>query len=203
MIKRKTTEEFIEDARKIHGDRYDYSQVQYENSRNKVTICCRIHGNFLQSPQSHLSGQGCPVSKGGVRMTQEEFLEAVKSVHGDKYNLNKVVYVNSHAKVTVTCPEHGDFEVLANNFVRGHGCPACAHYRTARAERFFRIEFVHRAVEIHEGKYDYSKVYYTGAHDKVTITCPVHGDFQQRAYHHLAGHGCPECAREARFKRLK
>lgn len=203
MIKRKTTEEFIEDARKIHGDRYDYSQVQYVNSRNKVILCCRIHGNFLQSPQSHLSGQGCPVCKGGVRMTQDEFLEAVKSVHGDKYNLDKVVYVSSHAKVTVTCPDHGDFEVLANNFVRGHGCPACAHYRTARAERFFRIEFVHRAVEVHEGKYDYSKVHYTGSHDKVTITCPVHGDFQQRAYHHLAGHGCPECAREARIKRLK
>lgn len=81
-----------------------------------------------------------------------EFLETVRSVHGDRYSLDKAVYVNSHSKVIVTCPEHGDFEVLANNLVRGHGCPACAHYRTARSERFFRIEFVHRAVEVHEGK---------------------------------------------------
>ena len=54
-----TTEEFIEKARSIHGDFYDYSKVEYVNNYTKVTITCSIHGEFQQKPVYHLGGSGC------------------------------------------------------------------------------------------------------------------------------------------------
>ena len=60
MRKRLTTEEFIEKAKKIHGDKYDYSKSEYTLSHNKVCIICPTHGEFWQKPNSHTNGQGCP-----------------------------------------------------------------------------------------------------------------------------------------------
>lgn len=56
---RKTTEQFIAEAKAIHGDKYDYSQTIYNTNREKVFIICRNHGGFWQSPKSHLRGVGC------------------------------------------------------------------------------------------------------------------------------------------------
>lgn len=58
-MKKLTTEEFIEKARKIHGDKYDYSKVEYVNNSIKVCIICPVHGEFWQTPNSHLSGRKC------------------------------------------------------------------------------------------------------------------------------------------------
>lgn len=52
--------QFLEKAKAIHGDRYDYGKVNYQGSHHKVTIECRVHGEFEQTPASHLSGRGCP-----------------------------------------------------------------------------------------------------------------------------------------------
>jgi len=59
MPRRKTIEEFIEDARRVHGDKYDYSEVDYKNNKTKVSIICKKHGLFYQTPNDHLSGYGC------------------------------------------------------------------------------------------------------------------------------------------------
>lgn len=56
-----TTEEFIKKAREVHGDRYDYSKVEYVNSKTKVRIICSEHGEFLQLPSNHLRSNGCPI----------------------------------------------------------------------------------------------------------------------------------------------
>lgn len=59
--KPKTKEQFIEDAVKIHGPKYDYSLVDYVRAVDKVVIKCRWHGTFRQSPNAHLSQKsGCP-----------------------------------------------------------------------------------------------------------------------------------------------
>ena len=61
MAKKKTTKAFIREARAVHGDKYDYSRVEYVNSRTKVCIICPIHGTFHQSPEAHIRlKQGCP-----------------------------------------------------------------------------------------------------------------------------------------------
>lgn len=62
-MKKLTTEEFIEKARKVHVDKYDYSKVEYVNNLTKVCIICPKHGEFWQTPNNHLSGKGCPICK--------------------------------------------------------------------------------------------------------------------------------------------
>ena len=64
-------------------------------------------------------------------------------------------------------------------------------------------EFKNSASEIHNNKYDYSKSIYINAHEYITIICPKHGEFKQKAYSHLAGHGCPKCCTNNVFKGLK
>ncbi len=57
------TKEYIEKAKKIHGNEYDYSKTEYKNARTKIKIICPIHGMFEQRPNSHLNGCGCSVCK--------------------------------------------------------------------------------------------------------------------------------------------
>lgn len=59
----KTTQECIQDFKKVHGDLYNYSQVKYSGQHTKVTILCGVHGRFDQQPSNHLAGQGCPKCK--------------------------------------------------------------------------------------------------------------------------------------------
>ena len=65
MIDQKTVR-FIENAKKVHGDKYDYSKVQYVDSDTKVCIVCPIHGEFEQFPGNHLRGYGCRSTKTSV-----------------------------------------------------------------------------------------------------------------------------------------
>ena len=130
------------------------------------------------------------------RRTLEEFVDAAKQVHGDKYSYDKIEYINDSTKVIVTCPKHGDFLITPGNHIHlKQGCKQCAHERIGMLSRLSQEEFISKAQSVHNGKYSYDKVEYVESHSKVTITCPVHGDFRQLAYHHLNGHGCPKCAR--------
>lgn len=61
MPKKMTTEQFIEKARKIHGDKYNYSEVVYKTTWTPVTIICPEHNKFYQVPHNHLLGSGCPM----------------------------------------------------------------------------------------------------------------------------------------------
>lgn len=56
-------EDFINKAIKVHGDKYDYSKVNYINNKTDVLITCKEHGDFYQSPHNHLQGKGCPFCK--------------------------------------------------------------------------------------------------------------------------------------------
>ena len=109
-MKTDKTKEFIAKAKAVHGDKYDYSKVNYVNSFTKVTIICPKHGEFEQTPNLHLKSQGCPNCYGNKKMTIEEFIKRAKEVHGDKYDYSKVKYVNALTKVTIICPIHGEFE---------------------------------------------------------------------------------------------
>ena len=204
MPKKKTQAEFLADAHAAHGDKYDYSKVDYKDSQTKVCIIChktdafgREHGEFWQSPSCHTQGQGCPRCSGRKKRTREEFIAQARRVHGDKYNYDKVVYVNDSTKVTVTCKKHGDFQITPTNHIHsGQGCKYCAHDKTGERSRLTQDEFITRATKVHDGKYNYDKVEYRDSHTRVIIHCPKHGDFKQLPYQHLNGHGCPKCATE-------
>lgn len=124
-----TTQEFIELAKNVHGDRYDYSRVNYLNAKQKVEIICKQHGPFWQLPQGHTNGyqsgcRQCAVDQ--LRLTVEEFVDKSKKKHGDKYDYSRVIYKTNHDKVELICKEHGSFWQLPMNHIQGTGCPGCA-----------------------------------------------------------------------------
>ena len=135
-----TTEEFINKAKQVHGDKYDYSHVVYVNSKTKVCIICPQHGEFLQSPKKHLSGQGCSKC-GRARLSQlfsqgkDKFIERAKAIHGDFYDYSEVVYVNTHTHVKIICPLHGVFLQEPASHLRGCGCPICANVESGNRNR--------------------------------------------------------------------
>ena len=194
MPRKKTTAQFIADARKVHGDRYDYSKVDYQGSAIKVCIVCRDHGDFMQKPNSHLMGQGCPTCGGHKKRTRESFIAQARLVHGDLYSYDKVDYKNDSTKVVVTCPIHGDFLITPDAHIHSRqGCKQCSQEKRGLDSRMSQEEFIKRATEKHAGKYSYDKVVYRDSHTRVIITCPIHGDFKQLPYHHLNGSGCKKC----------
>ena len=192
------TQQFINKAKLIHGDKYNYSKVEYINSKTKVCIICPIHGEFWQRPSSHLQGKGClkcgfDKTASIKRLTREEFITKAKEVHDNKYDYSKVIYKNSDTKVEIICPTHGSFFQTPYHHLQGHGCKKCGDEAKSHKLKMNTTEFIIKAKEIHGNKYDYSKVKYDGVLEKVCIICPYHGEFWQTPDNHIQGCGCPEC----------
>lgn len=186
-VKEKCGIEFEYKARKIHGDKYDYSKVVYVDSVTPVCIICPNHGEFMQTPRSHFLGKGClECSYDKFRLTTEDFIERSIKVHGDKYDYSKTEYVNSYSKVCIICPKHGEFFQRAQAHMDGHGCPKCSKGCTEI--------MVEQAINVHGDKYDYSKVEYVNNKTHVVIICPEHGEFKQTPKDHvLKEYECPKC----------
>ncbi len=120
--KRTSLETFLERAKQVHGDKYDYSRVEYKNNKIPVEIICPEHGSFMQSPEKHTArGQGCPKCKPNYKMTKDDFIEKAKKVHGDLYDYSKVEYVNSSTKVCIIDPNYGEFWQTPNAHLNGEG----------------------------------------------------------------------------------
>lgn len=193
-MKRKTTEEFIQDAVKVHGDKYDYSKVNYINAHTKIDITCPEHGIFSQKPSNHLVGKGCTFCAPNYKKPVTHFISKANSLHGDIYDYSTVTYVNAHTKVSIVCRDHGVFWQTPANHVKGQGCPDCG--KIARKEFFTSntSEFVGKAKNIHGDKYLYDSVEYISAHVHVEVLCKKHGPFWVTPNHHLSGKNCPKCA---------
>ena len=127
--RRKTKDEFIREARKVHGDKYDYSKVKYKNANTNIIIICPIHGDFPQTPNQHLNYgcKKCGFIKTGLsrRSNKEIFIKKARKLHGDKYDYSKVNYVNERTEIIIICPIHSDFPQTPHNHLGGQGCPKC------------------------------------------------------------------------------
>lgn len=201
MSIRVTQDEFISRAKKVWGERYDLSKVHYVTSKDKIDVICKEHGLFHPQAGNFLRGHGCPICgniSGGkkITLTQEEYIQKVYDVWGDRYDLSKVVYNRLRDKIIIGCKKHGDFLVSAGNFLSGYGCPKCGIEKKSAKLRKNTETFIRQAREIHGDRYDYSLAEYNTEKDKVTIISPKHGVFLQTATAHISGHGCPSCARE-------
>lgn len=194
-----TKESFIEKAREKHGNTYGYSKVEYINNRVPVIITCPKHGDFKQMPKMHMKGHGCPTCGGHTPYTQEILLQRAHEVHGDKYDYSKTKYVDYNTCITITCPKHGDFQQPINVHLQGHGCPKCAIEKS----RLTQEEFIERGRKLFDNKYDYSIVEYKNLKTKVKIICPVHGVFEQQPSCHLQGWGCVKCGNERQLHTLE
>jgi len=199
MSKKLTKENFIQKAKNIHNNKYDYSKVEYINNHTKVCIICPEHGEFWQTPGSHLSGCGCKKCYNKIQSKSKlsslnKFIEKAKKVHGDKYNYSKVEYIDSQTKVCIICPEHGEFWQTPNNHLRGQGCIKCFNNKRGNSQKSSTDKFIEKSIAIHGDTYDYSKVQYINISTKVCIICKIHGEFLIRPDHHLTSKsGCPQC----------
>ena len=197
--KKLTQEQFVEKARLVHGNKYNYSKVNYINNRTKICIICPKHGEFWQRPGDHLNGCGCVEcfndDKRGKssQLNTISFIEKARKIHSDKYDYSKVEYVNNHTKVCIICPRHGEFWQTPNDHLDGCGCPMCGRIIANRKTSSNKEHFIEKARKIHSDKYDYSKVEYVNNHTKVCIICPRHGEFWQTPHSHLCGRECPYC----------
>lgn len=201
---RNTRDKFIEKAKEIHGDKYDYSKVEYVNANTKVCIICPIHGEFWMIPINHIyqQKQGCPkCARRGLDTS--EIIALFKEKHGDTYDYSKVKYTKMHDKVCIICPKHGEFWQTPSKHLKGQGCPECAIETRAKKKTKTTEQFIEEAKKVHGDKYDYSKTKYTHAFDKVCIICPKHGEFWQRAFDHLHNHGCPKCSQSTLERKIK
>ncbi len=182
------TQEFIKKAKKIYGDKYDYSKSDYKGSKIKLIITCKKHGDWLVSPNAFLRGSECPKCYGTPKKTTDEFISNAIAVHGNKYDYSKVVYNGNKNKVTIVCPIHGEFKTSPQSHLKGSGCPVCSGN-----QKITRDKFIEKSIKNHVIKYDYSKVNFKNPMEKVTIVCPIHGEFQQGASYHMHGGNCPRC----------
>ena len=209
--RRKTTDHFIDEARKVHGDKYDYSNVNYESMSKKVCIICKEHGEFWQTPYTHLNGHGCSkcAYKGNRQRhyySQDEIIVKIKSLFGERYSFEKVVYKAMKVPIILVCHEkdehgieHGEFSMRPDNIFSGkQGCPKCYDNRRSRLQRKTLEVFVEEAKKVHGELYEYHKVEYVNTNSKVCIVCKIHGDFWQTPTNHLKGKGCPYCSGNAK-----
>lgn len=167
-----TTEQIIEQFKKKHGDKFDYSEVNYTNSLKKVKIICRIHGEFEQLVQAHRRGQGCAKCMyDDKRNSSEHIIEEFKKTHKNTYDYSKVKYKNIDSHVEIICETHGIFLQTPWQHIKGSGCPKCIGRNKNKDE--ILLEFR----QIHADKYDYSKVDFKQVTQKVKIHCNEHGFF--------------------------
>ncbi|HIG40336.1 MAG TPA: DUF723 domain-containing protein [Gammaproteobacteria bacterium] len=174
----------------IHQGKYDYSKANYNGLKKTVTIICAEHGPFKQLAESHASGHGCRACVGLLPPNRDEVLERFRKAHGNRYGYSKMVYLNTKAKVKIICPEHGDFEQSPSGHWGGEGCPKCANKNLTWEEALQRFK------DVHGNRYRYSraKEMFRVLKDKLTITCPEHGVFEQIGSEHAAGRGCWQCS---------
>ena len=187
--RKKPIEQFIIQSKEKHGEKYDYSKVDYKNNSTKVIIICKTHGEFEQTPYNHIKSKGCLKCIGYNTLTTDEFIEKAKLVHGDKYDYSKVEYINSNTSILIICKEHGDFlQKPIYHYWNSSGCPKCAINCKSNMN-----EFIEKAKLVHCNIYDYSKVDYKTVNDDVIIICKTHGEFIQTPYRHLRSKGCLKC----------
>nr|DAK84574.1 MAG TPA: endonuclease-like protein [Caudoviricetes sp.] len=154
-------EEFIKKAKLIHGDKYDYSKVNYVNARTKIAIICKEHGLFYQLPILHLKGHGCPLckvennksnevekSKLSLLNRTDDFINQANIIHNGKYSYENIEYVNRKNLVNIVCPTHGSFKQLPHNHLQGKCCPLCAKLVSKSEDEIYNFLAERLTVEI-------------------------------------------------------
>jgi|688.fasta_scaffold78188_2 hypothetical protein len=161
--KKLTTDDFIERAKKIHGNKYDYSEVNYKNNHSKVKIICPEHGEFYQAPVNHVNlKQGCKECgleslKQKFTKTSDKFKEQANVVHDNKYDYSKVNYVNNNTPIEIICPEHGIFYQTPGSHLSGRRCPDCARLSGAEKHTKWTKEEVYKEASKYETLTDFQK----------------------------------------------
>jgi len=195
-----STMEFIEDAKRVHGDSYCYDKVKYEGTVVKVIITCSNHGDFLQMPKNHLKGDGC--RRCGIIQAQKTrikkidtnaFIQEAYDTHGPLYNYSQTDYKNRSTKIEIICPIHGSFFQTPSSHLRGSGCPQCKGMVCYPSDWV-----IEKAKSTYGDKYHIIRlmksVGYIRSYDLVIIKCVHHGEVQVGFYNFIDNNeGCTLC----------
>ena len=122
MCVRSNTEDFIKKAKEVHGERFDYSEVDYVTCAKPVIITCNEHGDFKQKPSEHLRSVGCSKCSKVSKITKEEFLSLSKGLHGDIYDYSKIDFNGVNVKIEIICHKHGSFLQIPKSHIKGYSC---------------------------------------------------------------------------------
>lgn len=191
---------FFDFVIKKFNNKFEYDTDSYIKMSEYIKIICPIHGKFIQLALSHKNSKfGCPKCAyenigNCYRSNTEEFIKKAIKIHGDKYNYSFVNYRNNHESIKIECNEHGIFNQLPLNHLKGQRCPHCKGKNSSEKQRKSFENFVAMSKQIHGDRYDYSQVNYINNKTQVKIICPIHGEFMQIAGNHCRiGRGCPKC----------
>jgi very-short-patch-repair endonuclease len=210
-----TKEIFIERAKKIHGENFNYSKVNYINSQTNIEIICNTCNNEFKSlPNNHLRGGGCMTcakKKNGLKKRKlvDKFIEECQKIHKDEnelpiYDYSQIDYVNSTTKIIIICKIHGKFEQCPTDHISGKGCNECGILKRTINQTFTQKQFIEKAFEKHGNKYDYSEVKYINSQTKIIIKCNAcNFIFKQQPSSHLQGCGCDKCAHKINHNNQK
>ena len=186
--------EFISKIREVHEDRYDISLVNYSGMRDKIIVICRLHGQFNIQAASFRKGSGCKQCFfDRYTKTQDQFLSEANNLCGDKFNFDKVIYVNSHSKIIISCKQHGDFLITPSQLLSGKGCPNCKN-------RYSNEEFTLECIKRHGSRFNYSLTKYIDSNTPIELQC-IKGHLLKRtpSYHLRTGLDCEICKNTKKF----
>lgn len=205
MPKKSNTNEFIIKAKLIHNDKYDYDKSNYTGAKTPIIIICKIHGEFLQKPNTHLNGAGCP-DCGRIschenhKIDFDDWLEEAISVHGTTYDYCKVnaTWDGVTSDIEIICKIHGSFFQKAWNHTNGQGCRLCGFEKSKnQPHRLTNAEFIARSKAIFGNRCDYSKTEYISLKKKVILICNYcRTEYTQIPLNHIINqsYGCPTCS---------
>ena len=192
-------EEFINKARAVHGDKYEYPE-KYINSNTKISIICKFHGLFNQKPYTHISHKAnCPACS--RRKTNDDFLNKAIKAHGVMRYEYPESYIKENLEINIICRVHGMFKQRASSHFK-HGCLQCGRDLTSYKITKSKEEFVIEANLVHNSSYEYPDNYINGE-TKIGILCKKHGLFFVSPDQHIGKVklGCQSCAKINSFKR--
>lgn len=212
---------FLKKCELLHGNKYDYKNVDFINYETKVCIICHEkdefgneHGEFWQKPSDHTKKKkpcGCPKCAKNTMFTNKQFILKCIKEHGNKYDYINTKYYGIDNKVSVICHrkdengvEHGLFRQTAYHHLNGHGCPKCANENTKRVLTQSKKEFLVNSLKAHGKKYDYSKSEYKNSKVRLCVICPEHGEFWVTPNDHInKKSGCPVCKESKIEKKVR
>lgn len=136
----KPFKDFLEEANKIHNNKYEYVKLDNYYNNTKIKIICPIHGEFEQKAGMHLKKHGCPKcgiaeSANSSRLTQEEVINNCKAIGGDQYDYSKIKWINTDHNIELICKDHGSYWVRYNDFIKSKAiCPSCSKEKRRKLE---------------------------------------------------------------------
>lgn len=192
-----TKQEFVDRARLIHGNKYEYSG-EYLGSSVKMEIVCNIHGSYMQVPYSHLSGSGCyqcSIFNRGLKRkkTHQQFVDEANAIHNYRYQYIGE-YMGALSTQEFLCKIHGSFFQTPSDHLNSNGCAKCSHSSGGLKRKKTQQQFIDQCSLVHGNKYTYPDLY-VGVKNILLIICNTCNlNFYQTPDNHLQGSGCPNCA---------